>query len=197
MPRCPNGTRKNKKTGVCEGKVEKAPKTTLKTKEPRKTRESKPKKTAEKANSEAKIVDIANIVDKNYDGYVSDKMLKNGWEDKLNRFIQLKKNKFQEGDIVFVGSTYETRQEYGFRKIYKKDNQFKTLENQNGFDLIKKSPGLVPFHQYSNALNTLKRNYLKPVDEYDDEDKHFAVLFFGGDPYLSEQDLDEMITSSS
>jgi hypothetical protein len=194
MPKtkCPNGTRKNKKTGVCEG-IQKT--TTLKTKEPKKARE--PRKTKEPKNSEAKIVDVANLVDKNYDGYVSDKMLKNGWEDKLNRFIQVKKNKFQEGDIIFVGSTYETRQEYGFRKIYKKDNQFKTLENQNGFDLITKSPGLVPFHQYSKALNTLKQNYLKPVDEYDDDDKHFAVLFFGGDPYLSEQDLDEMITPSS
>ena len=81
MPRtrCPNGTRKNKKTGVCESKTKTVKNNTQKTKESTKT------------NREAKIVDIANLVDKKYNGYVSDEMLKKGWENKINRFIQLKK----------------------------------------------------------------------------------------------------------
>ena len=47
-----------------------------------------------------------------------------------------KHSEFKPGDILFVGSTYETRQEYGFAMYlpgYEKKNDYMTSES--GFDL--------------------------------------------------------------
>jgi hypothetical protein len=64
----------------------------------------------------AKFYDISSIINPLYEkaGYITAEMSK-GLDDRINSYIQT--NHLNVGDILFVGSTYETRQEYGFYMV--------------------------------------------------------------------------------
>ena len=72
---------------------------------------------------------IADIINPTYEdlGYIDDDIDENEINTKIYQFID--ENKLQFGDILFIGSTYETRQYYGFVMV----NEDKTfLEGENG-----------------------------------------------------------------
>ena len=62
---------------------------------------------------------------------------------KIKEYITQNKSIFKDGDIVFIGSTYETRQEYGFATIT--GNDFK------GGEFIEFVKGVY----YKNAIDTI------------------------------------------
>lgn len=61
----------------------------------------------------AKFYEISNEINPEYinTGYITREMAK-GLDNRVNKYINTQN--FKSGDILFVGSTYETRQEYGF-----------------------------------------------------------------------------------
>jgi len=122
--RCANGTRKNKKTGKCE-KIQKIDSKKEEVSTQHKTTNNK------KKMSQAKFYDIAEQVTPDYfkDEFVP------GDGDEFNGRIKkyLNKNKnIKYGDIIFVGSTTETRQETGFKIVLDDGN---TLSGVYGPDL--------------------------------------------------------------
>ncbi len=80
----------------------------------------------------AKFYDIAEEVDPEYhdNGHLREKQM-----DNIQKVIE-RHPEFKPGDILFVGSTYETRQEYGFAMYlpgyYKQDDY---MTSESGFDL--------------------------------------------------------------
>ena len=63
----------------------------------------------------ARFHNIAEIINPGYEHYVTpDK--EEGMDARISEYIR--SNKVQDGDILFVGSTYESRQEYGFSLVY-------------------------------------------------------------------------------
>ena len=61
----------------------------------------------------AKFYEISNEINPEYSnsGYITQEMAKD-LDNRVNKYINTQN--FKSGDILFVGSTYETRQEYGF-----------------------------------------------------------------------------------
>ena len=67
----------------------------------------------ENISYDAKFYDISVELNPDYSntGYITREMDKD-LDKRLNGYIQ--ENNYKSGDILFVGSTYQTRQEYGF-----------------------------------------------------------------------------------
>ena len=125
----------------------------------------------------AKFYDISNLIDNNYH---------------LNCFVQIDDDEFQErirnyiqnneslntGDILFVGSSYETRQEYGFI-IVDKRSEPKWFHSEQGIGLI---------FENSNLKSYLSSNNVK-----------YKTLFEGLNNYFSEligyKNYEEEVTS--
>ena len=63
----------------------------------------------------AKFLNISEFVDPNYNGFTNENKLENFMKFEAKDFI--KKHKLKNGDIVFTGSGFEGRQEYGFGMI--------------------------------------------------------------------------------
>ena len=80
----------------------------------------------------AQFYNICNLINPEYGekGYVTDDML-DGFEERIKDHIDLYKIKF--GDILFVGSEYETRQHYGFRIVLEDGT---TESSENGYTLV-------------------------------------------------------------
>jgi len=109
--RCSKGTRRNKKTGACEQKSK-----LIASAQKEKTVTSKQKENTMNARN-AQFYDIADAVTPGYD----DREMLTKEEGKtlttrVKAYLQQHPN-IQYGDIIFLGSTYETRQEYGFRMV--------------------------------------------------------------------------------
>jgi hypothetical protein len=99
-----------------------------------------------------------------FDKYIFD-FVSTKYEDvyfkKIKDYISENKSMFKDGDIIFIGSTYETRQEYGFAVIVGDD--FKSGEYPD-LELVK---GVY----YGNAINKINNFWKKYIGEnyFDDE----------------------------
>jgi len=99
-----------------------------------------------------------------FDKYIFD-FVSSKYEDvyfkKIKDYITQNKSMFKHGDVIFIGSTYETRQEYGFAVIVGDD--FKGGEYPD-LELVK---GVY----YENAINKINNFWKKYVGEnyFDDE----------------------------
>ena len=70
---------------------------------------------------QAKLYDLTHLYPPGYDGYICDDEEKNYHSIVRAHIIE---NKYNDGDIIFLGSTYETRQEYGFYYVTKSSTDF-------------------------------------------------------------------------
>ncbi len=61
----------------------------------------------------ANFYNIANLIDKDYQSNYYVKIDRQEFESRLKDYITMNEN-LKTGDILFVGSEYETRQHYGF-----------------------------------------------------------------------------------
>ena len=62
---------------------------------------------------QAKFYDLTELYPKGYSGYIREDF-EEEYHSIVREHIRNNKNKYNDGDILFLGSTYETRQEYGF-----------------------------------------------------------------------------------
>ena len=112
----------------------------------------------------AKFKDISNIVDRKYnvEGYVTngDKHSKN-----IEKYIS-KYKRIKTGDILFVGSSYLSRQYYGFIIVDKREG--------NNWHGAEKGTNL-PFESKS-LRDYLISNNIKYGDLFQNLDEHFGYL---------------------
>jgi len=81
----------------------------------------------------------------------------------IKRHIHENKHKYNDGDIIFIGSTYETRQEYGFATILEIDF------------ICDEYPRFLPGVYYRDAINDINKFWIE----------------FNGDEYYSEETIEE------
>ena len=122
----------------------------------------------------AKFYNIANIIDPNYNqnDYLSID------DSEIDGFVLSYLNEHNEintGDILFIGSTYETRQYYGFIMIDKRDG-IKWINSEQGVDLPFENNELKDYLsnnkiKYKELFNSLS-NYFSELSgyKYDKED---------------------------
>ena len=110
-----------------------------------------------------KFYNIANIIDPNYDqnDYLNDCDL-----DSLILNYLKSHHEINTGDILFTGSTYETRQYYGFIIIDKRDG-IKWINSEQGIDL--------PFEK-SQFKDYLSDNKVKYQELFDSLPNYFSEL---------------------
>ena len=112
----------------------------------------------------AKFYDIANLIDKNYQNNCYVQIDNDEFQERIRNYIQNNDN-LNTGDILFVGSEYETRQGYGF-VIVDKRSEPKCFQAEQGIDLI---------FENNNLKNYLSSNNVK-----------YKTLFEGLNNYFSE-----------
>ena len=134
----------------------------------------------------AKFYDISSIINPLYEkaGYITAEMSK-GLDDRINSYIQT--NHLNVGDILFVGSTYETRQEYGFYMVLpslkkpEKGSEARGSEARGSEALGSEYIiGMPVSPVICEILQKNKVNYTKLLKEMTDN-KEFKYLFFPHD----------------
>jgi hypothetical protein len=87
----------------------------------------------------------------------------------------------KSGDVLFAGSTYETRQEYGFFLVLENNN---LVAAENIVNTIIDNHEKLPINiNYKNLIDDLKKN-----------DEHIYSLFFGGSWY-NDEDINDCINA--
>ena len=113
----------------------------------------------------AKFYNIANLIDNNYENNnflsIDDSDVDNYLFNYLNEH-----NEVNTGDILFIGSTYETRQYYGFIIVDKRDG-IKWINSEQGIDLPFENTG---FKEY------LSKNKIKYKELFNSLPKYFSEL---------------------
>jgi len=113
----------------------------------------------------AKFYNIANLIDTNYENNnflsIDDSDVDNNLLNYLNDHDEI-----NTGDILFIGSTYETRQNYGF-VIVDKRSGIKWINSEQGIDL--------PFEE-SEFKNYLSKNQIKYKELFNSLPKYFSEL---------------------
>jgi len=104
-----------------------------------------------------KFHNLAEKIDPNYEinGYLNqdtyDKSLKN-----LREMIQ-KDPEIEYGDILFIGSSYETRQEYGFAIVQNK-KEGRSIGGEDGMSIVLDHNGFESL-KYKEAISEMKENH--------------------------------------
>ena len=113
----------------------------------------------------AKFYNIAKIIDKDYEtnDYLS---IDNSEVDNLVLNYLNEHTEINTGDILFIGSTYETRQNYGFIMVDKRDG-IKLINSEQGIDL--------PFEK-DELKNYLSQNNIKYKELFNSLPKYFSEL---------------------
>jgi len=164
-PRCPRGSRRNKKTGDCEknsqSRKSRCPKGSRRNK---KTGACDPTKiVSNKKERDAQFHDIANAVTP---GYEDKEMLSQEQEKTLTARVKAYLQShpaIQYGDLIFLGSSYETRQEYGFRLVLDDGD---TMAGESGLDLpLRIAPAL---QQRGIHYRKLLEHMQKRSDDYEE-----------------------------
>jgi len=113
----------------------------------------------------AKFYNIANLIDTNYENNnflsIDDSDVDNNLLNYLNDHDEI-----NTGDILFIGSTYETRQNYGF-VIVDKRSGIKWINSEQGIDL--------PFEE-SEFKDYLSKNQIKYKELFNSLPKYFSEL---------------------
>ena len=119
--------------------------------------------------------------------------------NKILRKPSTRHPEFKRGDVLFVGSSYETRQEYGFA-IYLPEKKAKYENNGNGvsepLDIVRRWRGGKKYgEQKENPLKHVK--YSKLINDFMEEppkgyDRVLVGLFMGYD-WREEEELEELV----
>lgn len=123
--------------------------------------------------TEPKFYDISTIIDPDYKFNGSVSMNHDDFIDKITEYLNENKH-IKCGDILFAGSSYETRQEYGFFLVLKNNN---FIHEEYIIDAIINNSKKLP-------KNISYKNLIDDLDEY-----HYE-LFFGG--YGSDFNMDDL-----
>lgn len=165
MKRCPNGSRKNKK-GICVNKTQKIENRRC----PNGSRKNK-KGICVKMSISPKYYDISNKIDTRYEDLEYVTMDKIEFHNKIKEYLG-KHKQIKTGDILFVGSHYETRQEYGFCLVIGKDVKF----GEYGPNLPLKHKKELPDNiKYEKLLQDMKK------------DNELYLLWFGDDNSAADE----------
>jgi len=113
----------------------------------------------------AKFYNIANLIDKDYENNdylsINDSEVDNTLSNYLNEHDEV-----NTGDILFIGSTYETRQYYGFIMV----------DKRNGIRWINSEQGIyLPFEE-SEFKDYLSKNQIKYKELFNSLPKYFSEL---------------------
>ena len=109
----------------------------------------------------AKFYDIANLIDKNYQDNCYVQIDNDEFNERIRNYIQ-SNDSLNTGDILFVGSSYETRQEYGF-VIVDKRFEPKYFHSEQGIDLIFENDNL---KNYLSSNNVKYKTLFESLDDY-------------------------------
>jgi predicted DNA-binding WGR domain protein len=178
-----------------------------------KSSDSKPKNKSEKKVYYAKFYNIATEIDPEYDnnGHLRAEMDNT---ENINKVLD-KHPEFKPGDILFVGSTYETRQEYGFALFLPGYNNKKEnlVSGEYGFSLpleiinyiedkknfYKKYPDRYkdiknPLEnvRYSKLIQHFKKQVIDNYKPYPNNEEEIIGLFLGTD-WIDEEEINEYI----
>ena len=120
-----------------------------------------------------KIYDVASDITPSYNknGYVKMKD-KSQFHKKIQAFVNKNKDKYAPGDILFVGSTYETRQYLGFVIVLNKHKVSDPNKESLGADLP-------IFYKKDLPENLNYEALLKSLE--DNEDNDLFIDFYGND----------------
>jgi hypothetical protein len=142
----------------------------------------------------AKFYDISSEVDPKYEtnGHLRKEMDN---EQNITKIIN-KHPEFKRGDVLFVGSSYETRQEYGF-VIYLPEEKAKYEDGEDGvsepLDIVRrgnkygeKKENPLEHVKYSKLINDFMAD---PPKGYDRE----LVGLFMGDDWRDEEEFEELV----
>ena len=135
-----------------------------------------PKNKKYNSSYNAKFHYIAELLYPDYEqnGYVyfENKYEKTRWNTKIKDYIE--KNEIHVGDLLFIGSTYETRQEYGFILILENN---KYIGSEDMFFNI-------PKHKDILKRNNIK--YKNLIEDFLDRKEEFIPSIFIGDWRVDE-----------
>ena len=113
----------------------------------------------------AKFYNIANLIDKKYNNNNYLSIDDSDVDNNLSNYL-IEHKEINTGDILFIGSTYETRQCYGF-VIVDKRNGIRWINSEQGIDL--------PFEE-SEFKNYLSKNKIKYKELFNSLPKYFSEL---------------------
>ena len=168
--RCPNGFRKNKE-GVCVKNEKKTAKTTS---SKRKTKSLKKMSSPTPIAYTPTFHNLASDIFKNYEdlGFIS--VRKNvDYQKKIHTFVLKNKSKLhiRPGDILFVGSTYDGRQQYGFVIVA---NDYQIYYNEDAMSLPVRYRKVIPEKLHYQSLVEDMHDRIKK-----NEEDTLALNFFG------------------
>ena len=109
----------------------------------------------------AKFYDIANLIDNNYQNNCYVQIDNDEFQERIRNYIQ-NNDSLNTGDILFVGSENETRQEYGFIIIDKRE-ELKWFHSEQGIDLIFENNDL---KNYLSSNNVKYRTLFEGLNNY-------------------------------
>ena len=107
----------------------------------------------------AKFFDLTFLYPGHFPGCVEHN-IEEEYHNIIKKHIYENKHKFNDGDIIFIGDTYETRQEYGFATI------------QGNIFIIGEYPPLTPGVYYRDAIDEINKfwNEFNGDDFYEEHD---------------------------
>jgi len=112
-----------------------------------------------------KFYNISNLIDRDYHSNNYLKIENDEFETRLRNYIATNPN-LNTGDILFVGSEYETRQGYGF-VIVDKRSEPKWYHSEQGIDLV---------FENNNLKNYLITNNIKYKTLFGSLNKYYSEL---------------------
>ena len=171
-------------------------------------------KEAEKKIHHAKFYDIASEIDPEYEdnGHLRAEMDNT---ENINKVLD-KHPEFKPGDILFVGSTYETRQEYGFAIFLPGYNNKKIniVNGEDGFTLPIELVNEIEYRKkwnerypdkkqkddknplenvrYSKLIQQFKKDVIDNYKPYPNNEEEIIGLFLGVD-WRDEEEINEII----
>jgi predicted DNA-binding WGR domain protein len=166
-------------------------------------------KEAEKKIHHAKFYNIATEIDPEYEGNGHLRAEMDNTEN-INKVLD-KHPEFNPGDILFVGSTYESRQEYGFALFLPGYNNKKVniVNGEDGFNLPLKIIDNIEYKKkypdkYKDVKNPLENvRYSKLIQQFKKEvidnykpypnDEEFIIGLFLGTDFRDEEEINEVI----
>lgn len=120
----------------------------------------------------ANFYDISIYIDLDYEKYGYVRLNENDFKSKIKIYLN-EHNEIKPGDIIFVGSTYDTRQEYGFGIVIENNNFI--LDNYGPSLPIRYRNKIPKNISYSSILNRMNNDedlntlwYGEDMDSYNE-----------------------------
>ena len=131
--------------------------------------------------SQARFYNIATVVNPDYDkeGYLTEDMVP-GLQERIDTYVV--QQKLNIGDVLFVGSTYETRQEYGFYMVLPDRKGLPVAQAFEGVVYAPNDPRIRTILQQTGVLFNALFKQMADSEEFqfmffpDDEDEKTEII---------------------